>query len=171
MWPHADTKDYVLRTLTLSLIEVIKIMSINIQARGFRLTAALRDYVSTKLEKTRLRYRDQIPKVSVTLQDINGPRGGEDMRCKIIFTVDGQRPLVIQETAEDMYDAIAIAASRANSAVTRQFERIQDRKRKAVNIYHISDFGAAPDLDIDALDEIENFHAYHVADADYRYVS
>jgi ribosomal subunit interface protein len=168
---NKHTNGYVLRILTLSLIEVIKIMSINIQARGFRLTAALRDYVSTKLEKTRQRYRDQIPKISVTLQDINGPRGGEDMRCKIIFTVDGQRPLVIQETAEDMYDAIAIAANRAKWAVTRQFERLQDRKRKAVNTYHTSEFGAAPDLGIGALDDIENFHAYPVAIEDYRYVS
>lgn len=106
-------------------------MSIKIQARGFRLTSALKDYARTKLEKALERFQGQ-SKAEVTLQDINGPRGGEDMRCKIILTLKGKRPLIIQETAEDMYDAIAIATSRARWSINRQLDKVRTRKRKVV---------------------------------------
>jgi len=128
-------------------IKVENIMSINIQARGFRLTSALRDYVSNKLEKVAQRYRHQVPKIAVTLQDINGPRGGEDMRCKILLTIDGQRSVVVQETADDMYDAIAVATSRAAWVVNRQFERLQDKKRKIFNRHQVAEFGTPDDID------------------------
>jgi len=144
-------------------------MSINIQARGFRLTSALRQYVLSKLEKILQRYRNQSPKVSVTLQDINGPRGGEDMRCRILLTLDGQRTLVIQETAEDMYDAIAVAASRAKWAVNRQFERLQDRKRKTTRRPDSSGFDHI--LDVEVLDEIDDLPTYMDMVTDQRLVS
>jgi putative sigma-54 modulation protein len=137
-------------------------MSINIQARSFRLTAALRGYVHAKLEKTLSRYRQQAPKISVTLQDINGPRGGEDMQCKIVIKTDGNRTLVIQEIAEDMYDAIAIASSRASWAISRQFDRLQDRKRKAVNLYD------TPEFSDEVLGNVDGFIGYHEEVENYR---
>ena len=105
-------------------------MSITIRSQGFRLTQAIRDHVISRLDKTLMYYQDQVPKVDVRVMDINGPRGGEDMRCRIILTLDGSKPLVIQETAEDLYDAISECCHRAKWAVSRHFERLQKHKRQ-----------------------------------------
>jgi putative sigma-54 modulation protein len=104
-------------------------MSIKIQAKGFRLTSSIKSYVNSKLNKILERYRGQLPNIEVKLLDDHGPRGGEDMRCRILFKPAGLRPIIIQETAEDLYDAISACCHRAKWTANRYFQREQSIQR------------------------------------------
>ena len=101
-------------------------MRINIQANGFVLTPALKDYTEQRL-KTALSWADvHTSKFRVSLSDINGPRGGCDKRCVIEIQITGGKAVVIEDTETDMYHAIDRAVERADRAVVRQIERLRE---------------------------------------------
>jgi putative sigma-54 modulation protein len=76
------------------------------------------------------RYEEKIIRVDVSLFDINGPKGGEDKCCKIIIKINGSSSIVVQETAEDLYDAINTSSRRAKRAINRQLSiRVRTRRK------------------------------------------
>ena len=104
-------------------------MLIKIQTRGFTLSQSLKEYVESKIRLMFERYRVKISRIDVMLLDVNGPKGGEDMRCSIRFKPNGFPPIVIQETAADMYDAINTCTHRMKRAANRHFNRIQHQRK------------------------------------------
>jgi ribosomal subunit interface protein len=109
-------------------------MLVHIQSRQFTLSAALSSYVQDKVQLMLGRYEEKIIRVDVSLFDINGPRGGEDKCCKIVVKVNGSSSIVVQETAEDLYDAINTSSRRARRAVKRQLSVHLRTRRKIKEI-------------------------------------
>jgi ribosomal subunit interface protein len=103
-------------------------MQINIQARGFQLTDGLREHAERRLQFAFGWADGRLRHVSVRLSDENGPRGGEDKRCRIQITFPGARSVVIEDTEADVYVAIDRAADRAGRSVARQLERQRDHR-------------------------------------------
>jgi ribosomal subunit interface protein len=97
------------------------IMNIAIQSNGLILTDSLRAHVHRRLE-TSLGWA-LTRRLAVWLSDINGPRGGRDKRCKIQISLDHGKTIVIENTEEDLYAAIDLAAERADRALARQLAR------------------------------------------------
>ena len=95
-------------------------MLVQIQSRHFSLSEALNKYVKSKVQIMLSRYETKIISINVSLFDVNGPKGGEDKCCKIIVKVNGKSSIVVQETAEDLYDAINTSTRRVRRAVKRQ---------------------------------------------------
>jgi ribosomal subunit interface protein len=105
-------------------------MLVNIQSRHFSLSEALSKYVKTKVQIMLCRYEAKIIRVDVSLFDINGPKGGEDKCCKIVVRINGASSIVVQETAEDLYDAINTCTRRGRRAVKRQLSiHVRTRRR------------------------------------------
>ncbi len=98
-------------------------MQIDIQARDFSLTEALRDYAERRLRFALTCCNDHIQKVVMRLSDINGPRGGEDKRCHLQVVLAGMPDVVIEDIETDMYVAIDRATDRAGRTVVRKIER------------------------------------------------
>lgn len=96
-------------------------MNIAIQSNGLVLTDSLRDYVHRRLQ-TALGWA-LTRRLAVWLSDINGPRGGRDKRCKIQISLDHGKTIIIEDTEEDMYAAIDLAAERADRALVRQMAK------------------------------------------------
>ena len=103
-------------------------MHIDIQARGFTLTRALREHVERRLMFAFGAPRAAVVRVSVRLSDDNGPRGGEDKRCRIHVVVAGAPGVVIEDTETDLYAAIDRAADRAGRTVVRRIARRRDHR-------------------------------------------
>ena len=98
------------------------IMQIEIQARNFSLTRAMRGYIERRLGfALRTCYR-HVRCILVRLSDINGPRGGNDKRCHLEVMLPGQT-IVVEDTEADLYVAINRASSRAGRTVMRQLRR------------------------------------------------
>ena len=104
-------------------------MQIEIQARGFTLTQALRGYVERRL-RFALSARDtRIERVRVRLSDINGPRGGCDKRCQVQVMLPGQAAVVVEDTESNLYVAVDRASDRARRTLTRRLARQRDKDR------------------------------------------
>ena len=104
-------------------------MNIHIQARGFALTDSLREHVERRLRFAFGWADDRLRQVSVRLWDENGPRGGEDKRCRIQIAFPGAPSVVIDDTEADLYVAIDRAADRAGRSVARRLERQRDGRQ------------------------------------------
>ncbi|QYZ66584.1 MAG: hypothetical protein OI74_15780 [Gammaproteobacteria bacterium (ex Lamellibrachia satsuma)] len=106
-------------------------MQIDLQARSFSLTKALREHTKRRLGFAFGSRDADIQRVAVRLSDINGPRGGVDNQCRIQVVLPGLPDVVIEDIDMDMYAAIDRAADRASCAVSRKLARQRDRERAA----------------------------------------
>lgn len=104
-------------------------MQIDIQARNFPLTHALRNHVERRLGFALSTRDEHIQRIMVRLSDINGPRGGEDKCCHIQVIIPHLPDIVIEDTEEDLYAAIDRAADRAGRTVGRRLSRQRDNDR------------------------------------------
>ena len=100
-------------------------MRIDINARDFPLTDALRGHVERRLRFALSCCGDHIQRVVIRLSDINGPRGGADKRCHLQMVLAGLPDLVVEDTEADLYVAIDRAADRAGRTLVRRIERRQ----------------------------------------------
>ncbi|MFQ5546003.1 MAG: HPF/RaiA family ribosome-associated protein [Acidiferrobacterales bacterium] len=106
-------------------------MEIDIQARNFSLTDALRAHVERRLRFALARNADHIQRVVVRLSDINGPRGGADKCCHIQVVLRHLPEVVTQDTEADLYVAIYRALDRAGRTVARGLARQRELGRSA----------------------------------------
>lgn len=104
-------------------------MKIGIQCRGFSLTGAIAGRIHKRLACLLGRGIRGLRRVDVTLSDLNGPRGGIDKRCLIKVSIDGLRPVIIEDVESDLYMAIDRAAGRASRTVVRRVALDNSRRR------------------------------------------
>jgi len=98
-------------------------MQIDIQARDFSLTDALRSHAERRLRFTLTCCDDHIQRVVMRLSDINGPRGGADKRCHLRVILAGLPDVVIEDIEADLYVAIDRATGRAGRTLVRKVGR------------------------------------------------
>lgn len=61
-----------------------------------------------------------ISKATVSLSDINGPRGGLDKRCQVQVQTPDATPVVVTSIARDWRGALDLALSRAARSIVRR---------------------------------------------------
>ncbi len=105
-------------------------MQIDIQARHFSLTDALRNHAERKLRFTLTSCDDYIQKIVMRISDINGPRGGADKHCHVQVVLAGLPDIVIEDTEVNMYVAINRAVARAGRTLMRKIGRHQSRLKQ-----------------------------------------
>lgn len=104
-------------------------MKIEMQARNFSITTALRNHIKRRLGFALNAGTDQIQRVLVCLSDINGPRGGADKCCKIHLVIPHVPDIVVEDTEANLYAAIDRAADRAGRTLRRRVTRHRDLLR------------------------------------------
>ncbi len=104
-------------------------MKFELRSKGVRMTDELRNHVERHLGFALRRFGDRVQRVRVRLQDINGPRGGEDIQCQIHATMAPRGDLVIQELRADPFAAVARASDRVGHAISRQVDRMHSRRK------------------------------------------
>ena len=106
-------------------------MQIEIQARNFSLTRALRTHIEQRLEFVLKTCHRHVKRIMVRLSDINGPRGDNEKQCYLEVILPGQAVIVVN-TEADLYVAINRAASRAGRNAMRQLRRKRRIKRPSI---------------------------------------
>jgi len=106
-------------------------MQIDIQARNFPLTDALRGHIEWRLGFALSTRNEHIQRVLVRLSDIIGPRGGADKCCHIQVVLTHHPDVAIKDTEADLYAAIDRSADRAGRTVGRRLARQRDRGRSS----------------------------------------
>jgi ribosome-associated translation inhibitor RaiA len=97
-----------------------------VQLRGkniLELTDDLRDHADRRLRFALGRFGDRIDRVTVRLEDVNGPRGGIDKRCRIEVSLKPGGTVRLQDEGSELYSLIDWAADRVGHAVGRELDR------------------------------------------------
>ena len=104
-------------------------MLIDVRSPRFELTPAIRRHVEQRVESSTGVARRLIQRVSVTLDDVNAERGGQDKVCRIVAHCRGGASLVAEARHEDLYTAIDQAAEKARREALREVHRAITRER------------------------------------------
>jgi hypothetical protein len=105
-------------------------MLIDIHARGFSLTSALRSAVEGEAREFAGRLREPPESVRVRLFDVNGPRGGRDKGCLVYARVGrGSRGAIATYIDDDLYRAIGAAFARLTQATRATLNRGRSLRR------------------------------------------
>lgn len=110
-------------------------MQIRIESRTpEEMTEQWRAQVEQKVRFALRRLRTQIQRVHVRLDDINGPRGGQDMRCQISIVTDGHGTLVAHATRLSAWPALDAALRRAIDTLVRQWQKQRSHGRETLRL-------------------------------------
>lgn len=90
---------------------------------GSVLDAADKDYLRRKLGRKLGKFAPFIERTSARVEDVNGPRGGVDKRCRIKIVLSGLPSIVVEERHHSLQAALDGALARAERAVRKTTER------------------------------------------------
>ena len=104
-----------------------------IRAVDVPLDEADRAYIRRKLGRKLGKFEDAVQRVSVRIEDVNGPRGGTDKRCRIKIVLRGLPSVVVERQHAALQAALDGALDRAGQTVKRQLQRrrMNIRRRRA----------------------------------------
>jgi putative sigma-54 modulation protein len=118
-------------------------MKVDIQTRGFATTESIRDYASRRLQLAINWSGSNVRAVTMTLSDLNGPKGGLDKRCAIRLQMTGEPSVVVEDTESDLYAAIDRAAERCRSLLNRRNTRRRERANAGASLGRVLAAGAS----------------------------
>jgi len=70
-----------------------------------------------------------VPQATISMSDVNGPRGGIDKRCQVELKTVGAGTVVVASVASDWRSALDKALARAARFVLRLVQRGSDTRR------------------------------------------
>ena len=98
-------------------------MKIDIRGHRVAHTDALRAHIERRLRFALGRFGTRITAVTVTIEDLNGPRGGVDKLCRMTVALASAGHLRVEVLDTEIAPAADQAADRIGRAVAREFER------------------------------------------------
>ncbi len=104
----------------------------NVRVEGLRLDDEERDYIRRRLGEKLGKYAADVERVTVRMRDVNGPRGGVDIVCRIKVVLSGLPSVVVEHAAATMRPALTGALAAAERTVRRTLERRRSRPIRAV---------------------------------------
>ena len=106
-------------------------MNITIKSRHIRLSARARLAMQSRISRNLDGLDHYVRHVTVTLEDINGPKGGEDKLCKVKFSLLGLPPVFVSTQESNAQGAFHVALGSAVSALKKRVSRQNEIPKKA----------------------------------------
>jgi hypothetical protein len=103
----------------------------NIRVDGVRLDEQDRAYIRQRLGEKLGKYADAIERVTVRVSDVNGPRGGVDILCRIKVVLSGLPSVVVEHQAALLKPALTRSLAGVERAVRRTLQRRRTRPIKS----------------------------------------
>ena len=94
-------------------------MNLFVRSSNVALSQPIRTYIDRRVRMVMGRFGRKIARVSVRISDVNGPRGGVDKLCRIEARFWGRIPVVVEDVAADLPQAIDRAIRRMGRAAAR----------------------------------------------------
>lgn len=76
-----------------------------------------------RLGRRLAKYASSIERATVRFEDVNGPRGGIDILCRVKIVLDGLPSVVVEKRAPEAIDAVVPAAEAVSRALRRVLQR------------------------------------------------
>lgn len=101
-------------------------MDVQILDRNIGITAAQQEHVDRCLQFAFGRFSSQIRSIEVSLTDVNGPKGGDDLQCRMKVVLQGKGDLLVEGKGVSVEAVVSETADRAALAVSRRLDRLRD---------------------------------------------
>jgi putative sigma-54 modulation protein len=98
-------------------------MKIAVRFLGLPPSDALRQHSERQARLHLARFDRDLDAVEIRIRDVNGPRGGEDMQCKVSAKGPRVRFASIAELSSDAYQSVGAALARLSRTVARTLGR------------------------------------------------
>lgn len=69
------------------------------------------------------KFGDNVMSIDISVQDVNGPRGGVDKECRVMVKLKRLNDFVVAVKDDSLSKAISHAISRAARSIARQLDR------------------------------------------------
>jgi putative sigma-54 modulation protein len=98
-------------------------MKIAVRLLGLPPSESLRQHAERQARLHLGRFGVALDSVDIRIRDVNGPRGGEDMECKVSAKGPRLRFATMAELSGDAYQSVGMALSRLARAIARGLDR------------------------------------------------
>lgn len=98
-------------------------MKIDIRIQGIDADETLRAHALHRVQFHFSRFGAEVHGVTVSFTDVNGPKGGVDIRCRVRVRGPRLGTITLESRRHDPHAAIADLLERTQRAVRRQLER------------------------------------------------
>lgn len=115
----------------------------NIRIDGVRLNDDDRAHIRRRLGKLFARYSRAVERVTVRVRDVNGPRGGVDILCRIKVVLRRVPSVVVEQRAAHLKTSLNKAFTAAERAVSRSLQRKRTRPLKTLRASQAAGLRAA----------------------------
>ncbi|MFQ5463507.1 MAG: HPF/RaiA family ribosome-associated protein [Phycisphaerae bacterium] len=105
-------------------------MLVEICSRHGPLNPALEDQLVRRLRFALARFGGRIRLIRATLEDLNGPRGGEDQHCRIEVSLVPSCTIMAEATDAEVASAVGRAAERAARRVRDALDRTRTMRTR-----------------------------------------
>ena len=92
-------------------------MQVIIHGQGVGISAPLEQHAEKRIGFAVRRFKERVDLVEIQLADVNGPRGGEDLECRLLVRIPGENSVVVRATGLDAYAILDRAAAKASRAI------------------------------------------------------
>jgi len=116
-------------SLNLKHLADTRSIAFTIEGRGVRITQAGRSHVQRTVSMSIGRFIRHIRSIVVLLEDVNGPRGGIDKRCRLDLRLRPSGRLSSSANSTDIGVAVMKAARRARALLQRRRQRARAGRR------------------------------------------
>jgi len=106
-----------------------------IEIAGLAIAPALRTRVVQRVRRALVGVQTSPVHVHVTFSDVNGPKGGLDVRCAIDVRIPQTPPLHVEEAAERDVTAFDQSAAMISRRIAEQLGRRQESGRRPKKYY------------------------------------
>jgi ribosomal subunit interface protein len=105
-------------------------MAFELRVRNGEITLELREHVERRLGFALGRFGGRVGRVTVSLEDLNGPRGGLDQHCRIEVGLVPSGKVMAEATGVEVIAAVNRAAERIARRVRNDLERRRVTRRR-----------------------------------------
>jgi ribosome-associated translation inhibitor RaiA len=109
------------------------ILSLNVE--GLPIAPSLRNRVGRQIRRALVGVQTSPIRVRVTFSDVNGPKGGVDVRCAIDVRIPRTAPLHAEALARNDVTAFDISAAVITRRIARRLLRRQESGRRPKKYY------------------------------------
>ena len=103
-------------------------MKIDMRTRGVTLTKELKAHIRRRVRYALHRFGERIRRLHVFVEDVNGPKGGFDIHCKLRLEMEGGGDMVLHEVQQDPFAAVSRASERISHVVARRVDHLQTKR-------------------------------------------
>jgi len=98
-------------------------MKLELRARHLTVAPRLRELCERHLLYSLGRFEDHVRRVQLWIEDLNGPRGGRDLRCRLRVGLRHGGAFTVESTESRAELAVGEVFDRARSALVRTLQR------------------------------------------------